>query len=540
MALMDRAEWCHFQGIARRFVVALLFLATHHLPAHADVGARLQDLLMRDAVQIFGVAYTPEPLREAYAGRGYAPVFVDETGPVKRAMELIRVLSESSGDGLVPQDYLGNLPENWMHADPAEIEFALSDAFRRYGRDISGGRTTAAISEPDIVIGRKTFDLGFWLERAAIVGPEAIVAELRPRHPQYDRLRHMLLGYRALAARGGWPVISAGATLKPDMVDPRVAELRANMSARGYNNLNDTPDATVYDAAVARAVSHFQERNGLENDAVVGPQSLAALNMPAEERVNQIVVNMERWRWLAPDLGGRHILVNQANFKLQLVENGKIVDERRVIVGKAFHKSPMFSDKIRYLEFNPTWTVPHSIAGNEMLPKLRRDPGYLERNDYRIYTSWEADAPAMSAHSVNWSNVTSSRFPFKIVQQPGTLNALGRVKFMFPNAFDVYLHDTPSRGLFARADRALSHGCIRVQDPIDFAEMLLKADRGIGPAEINAILESKQTTRVDLKTPLAVHLTYFTVWVSDEGVPAFYNDVYERDALVARVFFGSV
>lgn len=526
--------------VSRLYLIVFSVLFLWSAPSRADVGQDLRVLLQRDAVTIFNVVYSTDPLKEAYAKRDYKPVWVEKKGPTKRAFELIRVFSSSSEDGLVPLDYLGSIPDHWMEADPALLEILFSSVFRQFGRDLSGGRTTAAISEPDIVIKRKDFALTRWLESSVSEGPHKVMLQLRPKHEQYNRLRKILPAYRALAANGGWPQISKGETLKPDMVSPRVAELRANMTARGYNGLTNTDQPNLYDGLVAKAVSHFQARNGLENDAIVGRKSLAALNLSADERVNQIVVNMERWRWLAADLGRRHVLVNQAGFKLQLIDDKKVIDERRVIVGKEFHKTPMFSDKISYLEFNPTWTVPSSIAGNEILPKLRNDPGYLERNDYKIYTSWKSDAPAMSAHSINWSDVSSNRFPYRIVQQPGERNALGRVKFMFPNSFNVYLHDTPSRSLFNRAERALSHGCIRVENPIDFAEILLKSDKAVSRAAINKILSKKALKRVSLKTPVPVHLAYFTVWIDDDGVPAFFDDVYKRDALVAKVFFGTV
>lgn len=518
--------------------VFLLVLATG--ATHAGLKDDIEDLLQRQSVTVFGVAYDTDPLRDAYVAMDHKPVWVKRRGPTKRAIELIRTLSLSAADGLVPSDYLSSLPDDWMDANPAELEVVFSSLFRKFGRDISGGRTTPSISEPDIVIARKNFDTQGWLQEARLAGPEAVMRRLRPNHQQYDRLRTMLKAYRKLADKGGWPGISKGSTLKPGMSDPRVQELRANMSARGYNGLETAEDLNVYDDRVVKAVAHFQQRNGLEADAVVGPKSLAALNVPAEERVAQIIVNLERWRWLPENLGRRHILVNQAEFRMRLVDSNKIIDKRRVIVGKEFHKSPMFSDRIRYLEFNPTWTVPRSIAGNEILPKLRQDPSYLPRNNYKIYTSWKADAPAMNPHLVNWSDVTSRRFPYKIVQQPGPKNALGRVKFMFPNSFNVYLHDTPSRGLFARAERALSHGCIRVHRPLEFAELLLKTDRGITKGDIDTIVQSKKLKRVNLKEPVPVHLAYFTVWVDDGGVPAFFNDVYKRDELVSKVFFGAV
>ena len=230
------------------------------------------------------------------------------------------------------------------------------------------------------------------------------------------------------------------------------------------------------------------------------------------------------------------MLVNQAAFEVMIFENQKITDRRRVVVGKPYHKTPMFSHAFEYAEFNPTWTVPRSIAGNEILPKLKSDPGYLERNNYKIYTSWKKDAPAMNPHSIDWSSVRANKFPYRIVQQPGSGNALGQVKYMFPNKFNVYLHDTQAKNLFSQTSRAFSHGCIRVQDPLDFGVKLFGASN-LNKDKVNKILASKKTQRVKLSKKVPVHLSYFTAWVED-GKLVFHDDVYGRDKLVQNILFG--
>jgi len=263
---------------------------------------------------------------------------------------------------------------------------------------------------------------------------------------------------------------------------------------------------------------------------------LLASTKPGSARARQIIVNMERWRWLPVELGKRHVLVNQASFEMRLYEKGKVSDRRRVVVGKPYHKTPMFSHAISYAEFNPTWTVPLSIAKNEMLPKIKKDPGYLTRNNYKLHTSWKADAPAMNPEQVDWSGVRPSNFNYRIVQQPGDNNALGQVKFLFPNKFNVYLHDTQSKNLFKKSERAFSHGCIRVDKPLEFAEKLF-GTRALSQRKIQSILSDPRTQRVNLKKPVPVHLAYFTVWV-EGGTPSFHKDIYGRDKLVGRILFG--
>ncbi len=266
-------------------------------------------------------------------------------------------------------------------------------------------------------------------------------------------------------------------------------------------------------------------------------QALVTTSNPALQR--QIIVNMERWRWLPRALGDTHVFVNTAAFLMYTRSNGKDVDRRRVIVGKEFHKTPIFSDNIQYSEFNPTWTVTPSIAGNEMLPKLRQDANYLDKKGYHLYASWEADAPRMNATQIDWQSVNGKRFPYRIVQPAGPDNALGQVKFLFPNKFNVYLHDTANRQLFDQSDRALSHGCIRVEGPMEFAKLLYRLDGNPALGKLDGIVASKQTKGVKFQRPIPVHLTYFTTWVKDGKVQTF-NDIYGRDRLIANILFGRV
>ena len=265
---------------------------------------------------------------------------------------------------------------------------------------------------------------------------------------------------------------------------------------------------------------------------------LAQTNDLAQRR--KIIVNMERWRWAPANLGDTHVLVNVAAFTMYTRSRGKTVDARRVIVGTEYHKTPMFSSQIGHAEFNPTWTISRNIAGNEILPKLRQDAGYLAKRGYDLYASWEPDAPVMNAAQIDWQSVNGKDFPYRIVQPPGPDNALGVVKFLFPNKFNVYLHDTANRELFAGGDRALSHGCIRVNKPMEFAELLYQLDRSPVAGKLQSIVDTKKTTAAKFRRPIPVHLTYFTLWIADDGSLKTYDDVYGRDALVGNLLFGQV
>ncbi len=514
------------------FCCALVFAA---LPARADdfVGKRPQALLWRgDVIDL-------NPTAAFYEKAGASTVWTTAGRPNGRARELVQAINNAESDGLSPNDYLsanlrdpGNLAST---ADTEGFERAMSAAFLRYARDIHGGRASPSIGASNIVITRKPVEPEVWLPFVRDKGVEAALKKLRPSDPQYYQLRQMLAGYRALAARGGWNRIPAGPSLKPGMNDARVKAMRDNLKARGYSGIDG---GTAYDPGLVAVVKHFQKRHGLEPDGIAGKGTIDAMNVSAQARVQQIIVNMERWRWLPADLGQRFVFVNQAGFELFLNVGGKTIDRRRVIVGKPFHETPMFSNQIAYAEFNPTWTVTPAIAVNEFLPKLRKDPGYLARNNYVLYGGWGAGAPVIDPYSVNWAAVTGKSFPYKIVQQAGPNNALGVVKFMFPNPFNVYLHDTPSRQLFAETGRAFSHGCIRVEKPVEFANKLFGLDGSLTPAQIKALIDAGKTKAVNLKSKVPVHLTYFTTWVDDDGAPYFFPDIYGRDTMVSRILFG--
>ena len=526
-----------------RWLVVMVGLSIASMAAEASPRDVISSMKGRQAAEWRRTVIDLNLVGAYYDDPANSPIWVSGGQPTQAARELYDAIGRAAEDGLEEGDYLPRAlaqPERISDdQEAAGYELAMSQAFLTFARDLHAGQTSPAVNASDIVIARKPIDAAAWLTLAREFGAAAALEQLRPRHPQYFQLRQMLRGYRTLADRGGWPAIARGPALKPGVDDSRVAEMRLNLAARGYSGI-ETADPERYDDGLVAVVKHFQRRHGLDVDGVAGGATIAALNITADERVRQIIINMERWRWLPVELGSRHVFVNQAGFEMFLSEKGNVVTRHKVIVGKPYHKTPMFSDKIAYAEFNPTWTVTPSIAVNEFLPKLRADPGYLARNDYILYAGWGAGAPQIDPWSVDWQQVTGKNFPYKIVQRPGPKNALGVVKFMFPNKFNIYLHDTPSRQLFAETGRAFSHGCIRVQDPVKFAEKLFGLDNSLTPAQIKARIDGKKTVTAGLKSKVPVHLTYFTVWVDDEGLPNFFPDIYERDTLVARLLFGAV
>jgi L,D-transpeptidase YcbB len=297
------------------------------------------------------------------------------------------------------------------------------------------------------------------------------------------------------------------------------------------------PESTsdLYDDDLVRAVQSFQSRHGLIEDGVIGPATHAALDVPVEARVRQMEINLERRRWMADDLGVFYVFVNIADAHLKVVEEladrEKTVFVSRLVVGKPFTRTPVFSDAMSYLVFNPYWGVPASIANKEFLPKLKADPGALTAQGIRMF----ANNTEIDPYSVDWASAT--RIPYQLRQDPGPANALGRVKFMFPNSFNVYIHDTPSKSLFEKESRFFSYGCMRVETPDRLAEVLLSA-QGWTMDRIKAEIATGQQRIVRLETKVPVHITYLTAWVNKDGTVHFRTDVYDRDPRLAAALFG--
>jgi L,D-transpeptidase YcbB len=326
-----------------------------------------------------------------------------------------------------------------------------------------------------------------------------------------------------------------GAPLKPGMSDPRVPALRARLALTdGAAPTPPGPDDS-YDPALVSAVERFQARHGLDSDGVVGPVALIAMNVPIEDRIEEIVLAMERWRWMPRDLGDQYLMVNIAGFELRRVKDGQVNERMSVVVGKPYSRTPVFSDQVRYLEFNPYWTVPADIAVKEELTRLRTNPSSLSALGFEAVSGTKA----YDLRSINWNNYGPGNFPFQLRQQPGPKNSLGRVKFMFPNVHNVYLHDTPAQSLFSRNERAFSHGCIRLSRPLDLAYQVLIAGGvpGWTLERIQDVVAAEKNTVVNLAKPLPVHITYLTAWVDDDGIN-FRKDIYEQDAKLLAALDG--
>lgn len=346
---------------------------------------------------------------------------------------------------------------------------------------------------------------------------------------QLDGLQVALKWHQALADTGGWPVVPQGPTIRPGSDDPRLVILAKRLAASG-DLANSEFVARDYDDVLQDAVRRFQARHGLATDALVGKATLRALNVPIEKRIDQIRVNFERMRDLSGMDENYFILVNIPAFKAAIIRDGERVWRMKVIVGGKDDETPKFRSELKSVVFNPTWSVPRSIATEEFLPDIKRDPGFFSRGDYELY---DRDGNRIDPAVIDWNTYSRNNFPFRLVQQPGPRNQLGQIKFMIPNRYSVCMHDTPSRSLFANTNRALSHGCIRIDDPLAFAEVVLR-DEGWTRAEIDSQIQSGDTKTVALAAPLPVYVVYLTAEIGDLGSVRFFNDVYGRDAAILK------
>lgn len=488
-----------------------------------------------------------EYLMPFYARRDYRPAWLSADGaPLPVAEDLLKALGEADREGLQAADYhrtqlrkvLAAIQkgDGASNADRlADFDLSFTDSFLTYASHLLSGRLSPRKVDPDWAIKPRSRDLAEVL-RESLAG-DAVAESLRalaPRGKGYVQLREVLHQYRKVEREGGWPTV--GATLAPGAQGPKVQALRARLRASGDLTEGDGESGrnAVYDKTVADAVSRFQKRHGLPETGTVNAATLAALNVPVSERIRQVELNMERWRWLPDDFGARYILVNIPSFKMNVIENGKPVFESKVVVGREERQTPSFSANMAYLVMSPKWYVPRSIAVKDKLPQLKRNPYALARQNIRIFNS--AGQP-IDPGAINWSAVGAGNFNYQLRQDSGPRNALGGIKFMFPNPYNVYLHDTPSRELFSRNQRTYSSGCIRISNPVELAEYLLKHDPRWTRDAIKAASTSGKQRVVSLPQQVPVYLLYWTAWVDENGLAHFRDDIYKRDKPLVRALY---
>lgn len=411
-------------------------------------------------------------------------------------------------------------------SDRAALDVKLSQIFLSYATDIQTGILTPSKVDSAIVREVPLRDRAGYLRDLVSGDPQAMMAALPPQSAEYTRLMREKFRLEALAKTGGFGPAVQGSKLEPGQSGPRVVSLRNRLMTMGYLPRSVS---TTYDRAMEAAVQEFQRDHGLPDDGVAGGTTLAQLNIPAEERLKSVIVAMERERWINRDLGDRHVLVNLTDFKAKIIDDGKVYFETRAVIGKdlSTHRTPEFSDVMEHMIINPTWNVPRSIAVREYLPAMQRNP--YSNSHLNLINS---RGQVVDRGSVNFAAYNARNFPFDLKQPPSSRNALGLVKFMFPNPQNIYLHDTPAKSLFSRDVRAFSHGCIRLNEPFEFAHALLAWQTENPTDFFKARLNTGRETKVDLAEPLPVHLIYRTAVGQPKGHMTYRRDVYGRDARI--------
>jgi murein L,D-transpeptidase YcbB/YkuD len=479
-------------------------------------------------------------LQQFYSARGFVPVWVNDLGRAPLAAVLLDSWRDSSVEGLCPEDYhldlitsllrlAADVPRHNLLFDPywmAKLDLLLTDGFLWYASDHLQGRMAFAElrQQSRREMAAEPVLLENTLRRQRL---QETLHELLPAQPEYQRLVQKLEEYRQLAIFGGWPKIPAGAVVRPNERDRRIPLVKARllMTETMPVAFGEVPD--LLDPPTVRALRSFQKRHGLVVDGVLGPGTLAELNVSVEERIRQIELNLERLRWLPKIKEKRYLQVNIADFSLKVIENDQVVMSMPVIVGNEYRQTPVFSGEMTYLEFAPYWYVPPTILREDKLPQIRRNPGWLSKNHFEI-VSWRGTQDIIDPLVLDWKKVKAANFPGVLRQKAGPWNPLGQVKFMFPNRFSVYLHDTSEPHLFQRRVRLFSSGCIRIERPLDLAQYLLESQQ-VSCDELLDAVERETPLRVSLTRPVPVQILYWTAWVDRDGTMNFRRDFYLRD-----------
>jgi murein L,D-transpeptidase YcbB/YkuD len=490
--------------------------------------------------------FASSALPRFYVQRAFKPAWSDSGRPLPAAAAFLAALEAAADEGLEPDDYhlmridsLLRVASTTRQRSAAsgtlvDLDLMITDAFLVYSAHLLAGRVNPETIDPEWHANRREMDLAQFLESTIQSGnPAAALRSLLPEQEGYERLKLALSRYRAIAAQGGWHSIDDGPRIAVGQRDARVASLRRRLVLTGDLETSDVTDSTLFDDRLAVAVKRFQTRHGLDADGVLGAATLAALNVPVEERIRQIELNLERWRWLPQDLGDRYIIVNIAAFELEVFEGKQPVLSMPVIVGRSYRRTPVFSGMLSYLVFSPYWHVPHALAVQDQLPMQQQDPDYFRRVGMRVFDGWGAEAREVDPSTVDWEQVSARSFPYRLRQDPGPVNALGGVKFMLPNKYNVYLHDTPARDLFAKSKRDFSSGCIRLENAPALAEYLLRDTAPWDSATIRKAMTAGVERTVPLSNPIPVHILYWTAWANEDGTIHFRRDVYGRDDRLA-------
>lgn len=511
-------------------------------PSPVQLEAKLHEqltLLLDSYGPIGGIALPEDTVISAYQARDYRPIWLNGTDISSAALELLDTLQQAPEHGLNPTHYHTRALAEYLalerptQSQLAEFDVIASIALERYAHDLSSGRYDPATIDSNWQLDVPNEQ---WKTILTLESPHDMVAalpDLAPQHPHYRNLQRWMAYYQELDSTTEDVLMPRGELLLHGSNEPRVAILRQRLQqlgdlragARGAN-------PNRFDVELEAAVKRFQERHQLSADGRVGSQTIAAMNVPASERAQQIRWNLERWRWLPAELEDDRIWVDLTAYQVEMHLNGDI-HSMRTVIGKPDRMTRVFRGEMTYMEINPTWRVPQRLAREMILPLVQQDPDYLTRNQYEVYSGWHAGAEKLDPDNIDWQAIDADDLYYRFEQLPDPGNAMGKYKFMFPNRNAIYLHDTPEQRHFGDRYRARSAGCVRLENPSFFADTLL-AQNSEAQNSLNQARDSDQTTVISLDDPIPIYLVYFTVMLDEHGLPEFRDDVYDRDPLMSN------
>ena len=470
-----------------------------------------------------------------YEERNFTAQWLDNDRVGTRGQSLLVAVRAAGSHGLDPGQYglaeIEAASRSASDVDRARLDWLLTRALLLLATDLAGGRINPSTFDYNVQVEPRRLDVGRMLRDGTAAPDPAVWLEGQaPQTPAYATLRRALDSYRQKMTAPHTRVPDSATLLRPGQRDTRVPLLRQRLSEIEGLEVPPAPeDAQLYDEPLAAVVKVYQGRLGLSVDGIIGARTIESLNASSTDRVSQIVANLERRRWQDDVPGRRYVKVNIADHSMMFVDDAKVVFASRVIVGTPKDQTPELSSTMRSFQTNPYWTVPTSIAGEEYLPMLRRDPQALQKQGMRIFASWSDDGSEIDPAAIDWSQVQSRAFPYRIRQDPGAGNALGYIFFPFQNKYGIYMHDTASRWLFSEGSRNFSHGCIRLQNPLDFVEAVFKNRNGVTKERVTAAIQSQAQQNYVFPEPVPLHIVYQTVTVKSDGSLEFRDDVYGRD-----------
>ena len=514
-------------------VISILFINGLYLPVQATPYPWFESF--KDSTSI---SLDTTTLNHFYTNSSPDSIWLNNKVISQHAYDALDFISGSAKHGLNPNKYhlslLNNLDPSLNDDSAKQFELLLSDGLLKLIHDISVGQFQSSVADPDWFIPQARFNEVEFLQQA-LLSPhlKSQLNSLSPNSPAYHKLTQALARYQSYVDRGGWAAIPKMNLTRPTESHQNIPLIRERL-AFDYKELVLTTKNNIryYDHFLEQAVRQFQTKHGLKSDGIIGSETRNAMNVSATDRLHQIKVTLERHRWMPDNLGHRYLMVNLASYQLQAINNGNEELNMKVIVGRKSRPTPSFSSKMNRLVFNPYWNVPRKLAKLDLLPKQQNNFNYFYLHDIRVFSHENGKKIEHDPYTINWESVTPSNFSYMLRQDPGDKNALGKLKFMFPNQWSIYLHDTSHRELFSETKRSLSSGCIRVEDPIALANFSLA--KPAAQETIMNMLESKKNRGLKLSEPLSIYAVYFTVWIDGNDVK-FSPDVYQRDERIAKL-----